>query len=52
MKNQPIRINTQGLIADKLFYRICIASTNSFLDLSISFPPRVTSIYLSNIQFV
>ena len=46
MQDQPIHVDTQGLIADKFLYRIRIASTNSFLNFGISLPTTVASIYL------
>ena len=50
MQDQPIHVDTQGLIADKFLYGIHIASTNSFLNFGISLPTTVTSIYLNDIR--
>lgn len=46
MSDQPFHISTNRLIGYKLLNRICLASTNSFLNFVISFSTAITSINL------
>jgi len=46
MRDQPFHISTNRLIGYKFLNRICLASTNSFLNFAISFSTAITSVYL------